>query len=557
MKIKSWKWKNAISFGGVEYEINLNPDKGELILLSGVNGSGKSTIFSALDIATYGTTLNKRGTKLSKGNFPNRHNGNMEVNVVVENNNGTVLDITRSMKSAKSPLKTTLIENDKPLSPAKIDNYIQSELGMDFASFKSFCSINVSYFKNFISLTPEDKRMILDKIFNMQQINELNKILRELKKNNSREEHSISNQIKIYKEQIDDLNDSIDEFLNNDDNEQIDEDKVNKKIKKLETSYTKIEELKPELAESIEKFKKNINELKLKRQNYRRDIQDIQNKIDLYNLGKCPTCNHDLTTELDLLPGLNKQIEKTEEVINELNEQIKETDEEIKIHNSDITLINEKLGVINKKLNENKSKLQVAKALEKQKDNIEVFEKNVKSLEEKLEESENEYIEIQKMEYIYNTLNPIWTDNGIKKRIIDSIIDPINAFIAEDLEKINMPFKVELDDKFDAHVYELMNEIDVDSLSSGETRKINLIIMLAYIKMMRMQTNINLLILDEVFTTIDLGGIDDILYLLKDFAEERIISIFVVHHTQLKEYFFNKIMTVDKPYFSVLEIIKE
>lgn len=552
MIIKNWKWKNYKSFGGIEYNIDLNQNKGELILLKGINGSGKSSTLSCLDVGLYGTELNKRGTKLSKANFPNRINGKLDISITVLTPSGDELEINRSMSNITSPIKTKLKLNGKEHAPVKIDNYIEKEIGMDFSTFKSFCSINVSYFKNFMSLTPEDKRMILDKMFNMQQINDLNKILKQLNSDTVKTESSLNAKIETYKDNIEDLEESIEDFLKeqkNNDKEEI--TLLTESISKIKIKYDKLINIKPELENDINEYNNVILKLNTKVQNYKRDIRDTNTKIDLYKLGKCPTCNHDLLEELNLLPGLQDEVEKTNLLIDKVNNKIKLATSELNVFRSDLSILQTKLNDYKVKISSANNQLN--KLNDKETIDVDIFKQNIEKQNISLKETEIEYLEIKKLQYLYQVLLPIWTDNGIKKRLIDSIIDPINSFIAEDLERIKTPFRVELDDKFDAHVYDLMTEIDVDSLSSGENRRINLIIMLAYIKMMRMQTDMNILILDEVFTTIDINGIDEILYLLKEFAQERLLSIFVVHHTELKEYFFDKILTVEKPYFSILE----
>ena len=54
-------------------------------------------------------------------------------------------------------------------------------------------------------------------------------------------------------------------------------------------------------------------------------------------------------------------------------------------------------------------------------------------------------------------------------------------------------------------------------------------------------------------TSIDIKGIDDILVLFKKFANERKINIFLVHHSELKEWFFDRIVTIKKGTFSYIE----
>jgi ABC-type Mn2+/Zn2+ transport system ATPase subunit len=57
------------------------------------------------------------------------------------------------------------------------------------------------------------------------------------------------------------------------------------------------------------------------------------------------------------------------------------------------------------------------------------------------------------------------------------------------------------------------------------------------LKLIRTKKHINILFLDEVFS-VDLNGIQDILVLLKSFATEYNINIFVVHHAIMNEEIF-------------------
>ena len=84
----------------------------------------------------------------------------------------------------------------------------------------------------------------------------------------------------------------------------------------------------------------------------------------------------------------------------------------------------------------------------------------------------------------------------------------------------------------------------------------NIAILIAYLKLIRTKKHINILFLDEVFSSIDLEGIDSILMLLKSFANDYNINIFVVHHAILSEEMFDRILKINnlKKLFSLLLI---
>lgn len=529
--------------------------------------SHNSSLISSLDLALYGEEHNKKGKRLNKSNFPNRTNDNMTVGVEFETDETLVIE--RKMQNKQSPIKTKLYIDKIPYTQAtKIQEKIEEKIGFDFKTYKSFISMDVNNFKNFISLTPEDKRILLDKIFNLSKINDLNKIFKELKKSNELDYNSIKNEIHIYENNILDLKESIKELQekkkekvekNNEDfTNQINE--IKKIIKENKSKIEKIDIQKNELKEAINTFKNGIEKLKTKRNKIINDISNLKEKIALYDSGKCPTCHTDLSNKLDLKEGFKEELEKTNLLNDKINDKIKNANKELIVLEQDLNNLNNnyqdilietkskknKLTLIEEKINENKEDDNI--------DGEEILKKNIQKLETKHKEKGKEYFEVQKLKFVYDLLTPMWSDKGIKQDIINSIIDPINAYIQEDLESINTRFRIELDANFNAIITEFGQEIDPDTLSTGEEKKVNLIIMLAYIKMLRNKQNINVLFLDEVFASIDIQGIDDILFLFKKFANERKINIFLVHHSELKEHLFDKIIEIEKNNFSYINI---
>lgn len=553
MKIKEWWFKNYKSYGTVKETITLNQDKGELILLYGSNGKGKSSILSSLDLAIFGEELNRQGKRLSQKLLPNRINGNLEVGCLFETDQE--LFIQRTMSSATDSLKSKLIIDKIPFGKANgLDDKILEKVGFDFKTFKSFISMNINHFKNFISLSPEEKRILLDKLFNLETINELNKILKQLTKNNDINFNSINKEIAIYRQNIEDLKATIKrvsekKVINND-------NKINELKQIIEDNkdkFIQLEESKTELETYITDIQTKLNELSLKKRDIDRDIVEINSKIDLFKSGKCPTCQTKLVGELNLLPEFEERLDKTNTVLSKLMSKLQLGREELTNSQNEFREINREYNELMSLLTQTKASIKTLKAVTVEDVSTDEFQKNVDSLTDKVSEKEEEYLEVQKLKFVYDSLLPIWGENGIKRDIIDSIIDPLNEFILEDLTHLKTRFKVELDNNFDAHIYEYNQEIDPETLSTGEAKKINLCIMLSYIKMLRLKRDINVLFLDEVFAGIDVESIDDMLILFKKFANERNVNVFLVHHSELKEHFFDRIISVNKGSFSYIE----
>ena len=72
MKILSVEWKNFNSYGNTPSRIDFENDKGDLYLLMGGNGHGKSTISEVITFCLYGKIERK-----NKSDLPNRINKNL------------------------------------------------------------------------------------------------------------------------------------------------------------------------------------------------------------------------------------------------------------------------------------------------------------------------------------------------------------------------------------------------------------------------------------------------------------------------------------------------
>ena len=151
-----------------------------------------------------------------------------------------------------------------------------------------------------------------------------------------------------------------------------------------------------------------------------------------------------------------------------------------------------------------------------------------------------ELIDNIKLEYD-DKFNKISQELLLKNNEINIINNSFNS-ISENIKKMGIPFEVKLDETFSAEIKQFGTSIETDSLSTGENKRVNIAILIAYLKLIRTKKFINILFLDEVFAGIDIKGVDDILILFKKFANERNINVILVHHSELKDWFFDKII---------------
>ena len=536
--------------------------------------SHNSSLLESFEYSIYGKVKSAKSKKWYKlSSLPNRINGEL-LNSIKFKANGTDVEIKRGISPNILELWENGIENERA-GKSNINDIIEKYVGMDIETFKSFISLSINDFKNFISLTNEEKKLLLDKLFNLEVINILNDILKDINKDNKTRMASLNSELNTLDESIESIKRSIERSIEKQKQQAIllaqrEKEDIQSEIDSvLEFINSKKEDYKV-IKEKVEKIKEKEVELqdlldKEKRQLIitQGDVKNIDKEIALYDSGKCPTCATDFTT--DNFISLRQTLVEKRNGFDSILEEIKKNIEDLNEKKLKLKGIKEKTMETFNDLNWTlKSKKEEIERLKKKKSegeliveaksfDIEEFQNTIKELSEKKEISSDKISICKEKELYYKELNRILSEDGVKRSIIAGIIKPINHFIAENIKKMKIPFEVVLDETFTAKIKSLGSELDHDSLSTGETKRINIAILIAYLKLIRSKKSINILFLDEVFSSIDLEGIDSILALLKSFANEYNINIFVVHHAILSQEMFDRILQINKDVFSSIE----
>lgn len=556
MIIKEIGIRGFKSFGNNEQVLKLNTEVGELILLSGSNGNGKSSVLESVEYCLFGKVKSmKRKKWATLSTLPNRINGELQNRVKFLSGTNEI-EVIRGINPNILKLIENGLENDRA-GKSNIDEKIENYTGMDVETFKSFISLSINDFKNFISLTNEEKQLLLDKLFNLEVINILNQILKDLNKTNKLQLTKFDSEIQTLNESISSIRRSIEKALEQEkQNLQLEIDSIKVEMESKKGMYS-------ELKEKMEKIKSKENEIKSELEKEREqfilintEIRGVDKSLDLYNSGKCPTCESDFNdskfvTLKDELKAKRSALESVKSEIETNIKSVREKQLKLQTISESTTKSFNDLTYLLKNFKSQIDKLEIEKGKNsKSNSNVSEFEKTIEDLNKKKEfSSENQTI-CKDKELYYKELNKIFGEDGVKKTIVRSIINPINHFISENIKKMTLPFTVELDETFTAQIKQLGSPIEHDSLSTGETKLLNLSILTAYLKLIRTKKSINILFLDEVFSSIDIENIEKILILLKSFANEYKINIFVVHHAMMNQELFDRIIRIDKNVFT-------
>ena len=387
---------------------------------------------------------------------------------------------------------------------------------------------------------------------------------------------SFDAEIKTLDESIDSIKKSIDKAIEREKQEaqlalEREKEDIQSEIDRITSEMNSKKDDYKSLKEKIEKIKQKenevIEELDVEKRQYlntQNDIKNVQREIDLYDSGKCPTCRTDFNSDHFVslrsslvekkigFENIKVEIEGNITKVKERQTKLKALSETTTNSFNDLNFLLRNYKSEIDKLTKKKESQQVPVSTTPSV-NIQEFQSTIGDLEDKKKISSSSSTVCKEKELYYKELNRIFGEDGVKKSIISGIIKPINHFISENIKKMMLPFDVRLDETFTAEIKSLGVPVEHDSLSTGETKKINISILIAYLKLIRTKKHINILFLDEVFSSIDIEGIDSILGLLKSFANDYNINIFVVHHAILSQEMFDRIIKVNKEVFTSLE----
>jgi DNA repair exonuclease SbcCD ATPase subunit len=176
---------------------------------------------------------------------------------------------------------------------------------------------------------------------------------------------------------------------------------------------------------------------------------------------------------------------------------------------------------------------------------------HMKSLIDGFETQENEKTKsksiVNSEYYFLENLEEILGEDGVKNLAIKTILPGLNTNIAAMAQTMHLPFHLRFDEKFNCIINHLGEEINPMTLSTGERKKADFIIIIAIIKILKLRfPQLNLLFLDELLSSVDADGVHNILKILSQVIKESKINTFVINHSVLPHELFDKKIQIYK-----------
>lgn len=551
MRLLKFSWRNICSYGNKLQEFSLS-DSSQLILVEGKNGSGKSSIKEALTVSLYGKSAVRKTRDI-----PNRINKNAYTLSEFITSNGDTVKIERGIDPNFTNLDINGMAHNLP-DKRKVDSFLEEELiKLPFSVFSNTISLSFEDFKSFIKLTPTDKRKIVDKIFGTDVLTEMLNKTKEDSRENKKEIEILSIDIENNSEILENSQEQL-KLLN---------DKLNEK-KDIEISEKKLaveakKEAKEKCSEDLSRIKLRLVEARTNLQGAKEilvknnaALVEISKKIAIYDKNKCPHCLSDLTdnSHVKIKDAIISKREIFENKVPAIEKTIKDCSEKVKKEEGQSDY--HKLSVSN-------LSLEIAALLnsigELKKDDGEQnksLEKIIKAIGTKIDTSTEQIGKKRKQQDIITEMEELLSDSGIKQALMERIIPVLNAKIVKISKQLEFKFSFEFNNVFDAIISHMGEEISPESLSTGEQKKMNLIVLLSMLELIKMKHHqVNIMFLDEIFSSLDKESIYMTIEILKEFSDLHGLTIFVISHDTLPEELFDeKIMISKNNFFSEMTL---
>ena len=555
MKIQSIELKNFASYGNKIQKIEFEEDKSELFLTLGKNGEGKTTIANAIVFALYGKV---EGVKMS--DLPNRINKELWVRIKLQCKSTDIV-IERGLAPGIFKVLLNGVEFDKA-GKKSVQDYLEEEIfGIPYHVFKNIIILSVNDFKSFLTMSGNDKRQIIDKMFGFSIINEMQNAIKDERRSLKGDIDSFTRELTQINENIGSVREKLEVLM--EESQEKDKQKIQElkdSLIKYDDNKKKLEDAQTKITESLGNFATDLQTKQSSESELRYKLAELKKKLELYENNTCPTCESELTgdfhterkgeikTELSLLPKRLEQVtievEGVKESINDLRTKDRAVRDKVSTLNTNIKGFKNELLRI-------KEAIQGTADFSHLEQIIKDFEIQEKQKEDLKDIKSNDYVFLEMIEEVLG-------EDGVKNLAIKTILPGLNANIAAMVQTMHLHFHIRFDEKFNCIINHLGEEINPMTLSTGERKKADFIIIIAIIKILKLRfPQLNLLFLDELLSSVDADGIHNILKILSQVIKESKINTFVINHTPLpREIFDVEVQIYRENGFSKFDVIK-
>lgn len=541
-------FRNFRSYGNKWVDLKFSQGGG-LNIIYGDNAAGKTSIKYAVDYVLFGkirglltdvvNRINKRDCEaflflkildryvvIMRGHQP-QYLGYVELKDESEIFTDKILDLKKRMVKC---------------SQKDIDNFLNINSNL----YTNCISVSINNFKSYINLSMEEKRKIIDNLFNIGKINELNDRYKKILKN-------ILNDRQMIEKEIDQVNSEIMNFENMKNNFILEEDNIRNREnieRDLKNFKEKYNDITSNYLLKSENLYRNLNvdisNLLGEKAKVESQIRYLSGRLSVLSGERCPTCNSLLSTEdvLNLKNKIKNDIEKNKKRLKEIVSNVDELSSDIKKLYSMIKGFYHQKEELSLKIYEIEN---VLKSLDEKSGVFYKVDSEIKTRKEKLEKLNKKLSDISNVESFYKKILQILDDTGLKNYILSKVSVVLNKIIDNYRNQLNLKYKVIVEPDFSVSLYYMGDKIDYHILSTGEVRKIDLLMIISILYYLKLvYPDLNVVFFDEIFSSLDEDNISLMVSVLDNFARENQINFYLISPDYISYDKYNSILYVKK-----------
>lgn len=500
-------------------ELDFSNIKG-LWKIGGAVGSGKTTIGEAIIFGLFGSVKGKNNNDLIS--WGEKHCV-VELWCSVRNKS---IYIKRELNSyGMSPIYVE-VDGEEIIFTNKRDAQTQLEqeyFDISRVTIELLCIISFNNFKSLATLNTADTKKFLDQVLGFYILTLYGDMCKELRNDNRLNINSLNNDIKNIQGQINKLYEiSNMERIEGDLNKvKSDKKEIEEKLKNLSKKYNDDKE---SIMKELEDLNAKLSSIKTLGYNKKKEIEFIEK-------GTCPTCGAPIDqSQLEIKRReRNILLENFNDINNKLISKKSELGDCAGTYKRDKNELDKKLSEVNS----------LKYKLEEQTRRQVINENEIQSLENQIITKEEDVLrytqEDAQWELLWNILS-----NEIRSKILESFIPVLNDNILRYTQRLQQPYIIKFDSNFKCNISLCGGdkEIALGSLSTGQLKTVDMIIILGVLGTVLGSEACNIMFLDELFSNLDSELRNEMCGVLREFLKEN-STMFIISHMDMDDRYFD------------------
>lgn len=540
--------RNFLSFGNNLTEIDLTYFGSTLIMGENVdansnNGAGKTTIINAICYALFNKPFDNISLQRLINSTNSTKNTLMEVRLFLTKGE----DEYEIYRCRGETFNIQILCNGEDVtldSVAGNDKFVQEIIGMSYELFTKIIIFSGNS-TPFLLLPVSQQRSQIEELFNITLLTEKAVILKEKIKQTESDINvqealikQQENAVKLYQKQLSDAEIRIERWDqtrrgNIQEVRRAMDSDVNVDMDLEQQLHDLIAELKPKIALAETalrelKAKKILNEKAVKK-----------NQDDLVHLrdAKCPYCLQEYEDAGLKIKDLEHLIEVDTRIVELLTTNIAELVAELDGLNDQmneaksLTIFPSIAAAIQAKATKDGAAQRIAELEAQINPHIEAYEALKTTAVAEIQYDELNALKKELDHQLF--LLKLLTDKNsfIRRRIINQTIPFLNGRLNMYTRELGLQHVVKFDDDMSCIVSEYGRELDFGNLSSGEKKRVNLSLSLAFRDVLHhLHAKINCLFIDEIDASLDNSGVEAVFKLLKQKTRDDGLGLWIISH---------------------------